>query len=129
MSQTSIEIPFRQARNMIQACFPMAHSRRPVEVRFSDKVHVADYWSEGSRTEARFVHIHSNDGTYILATRQELDATENQKEANPLNLPIYDVNLGTTIALIEHSIFRGKSMGYRISFHPTRQEDWRSYLR
>lgn len=61
--------------------------RKPIEVRTTARVHVADYWDGGGKTTHTFVR---------LSDRAQLDPREfSNFEAvpNPFGLPIFNVDL------------------------------------
>lgn len=102
------------AKSFIQATFPHAASRRPLRVETATRYQVSDYWSEGSRNEAVFLE---------LATMRAIPATslpENarQQANNPFNLAIGEVQLLAGYAVVEHIIFCGKDLGFRLYLHP-----------
>ena len=47
---------------------------------------------------------------------------ERQATGNPYGLAIYDVTLTPGFAVVEHCIFCGKDLGYRIYVSPDRYE-------
>ena len=109
MGQT-IEVGFKFVAQVVQAAFPGAKSRRTVKIDSRNSYNVQDYWDEGSRYECRFVEL----GTFNMLTSEHIPHEARQKMSNPFNLPICEVKLTPGYCIVEHVIFRGKSLGYRI---------------
>jgi hypothetical protein len=106
------ELSFKDSavRKLVCAAFPGAKTRRPVRVRTAKTYHVADYWDSGSRTYSAFVNL----STGQALTSEALPKIARQVIGNPFNLPIGDIELGSGFAVVEHTIFCGKDLGYRI---------------
>jgi hypothetical protein len=106
----TIEVKFSEVSEIIRAAFPGAASRRPVKINRADTYSVRDYWDGGSRGECRFVEV-----TSLKVMRSDQAPREAlQRNGNPYNLPIYTVSLTPAYMVVEHTIFCGKDMGYRI---------------
>jgi hypothetical protein len=114
----NIEVSFKEVSKLIQSAFPGAKSRRTVKVAPKAIYHVADYWDGGSRNECRFIQLSS--GTVMGS--HDIPEALRQKVANPFNLPICDVTLKAGFIVVEHVIFCGKDLGYRIYCSPERFE-------
>lgn len=110
MQTTSLR--FADISSLIRLAFPEAKSRRPVHISFRKNYNVSDYWDGGSRTYTAFVDLH----TMQAISSQALPKSARQVMSNPFNLPIGEVILSNNHCVIEHSIFCGKDMGYRIIF-------------
>lgn len=108
------EIPFSDARvkRIVQAAFPNARSRRTVKLEARNQYQVSDYWSEGSRNECRFVRLSDMSAMHSESVPRE----QRQQQANPFGLAIYQVNLTPGFVVVEHCIFCGKDLGYRIYY-------------
>lgn len=117
------EVAFRQARRIVQSGFPGASSRRSVKVETTEHYHVHDYWDGGSRYEARFVNL---DPIRALS-RAEVQAGPNTP--NPYGLADYQVEMLPTYCVVEHCIFQGKDLGYRIYLHPSHAADWQQHIK
>jgi hypothetical protein len=111
MSQV-IEVPFSDAsvNAIVRAGFPGASSRRNVKVCVSDSYQVNDYWSGGSRDECAFVDLASLRALSSAA----LPAEARQQEGNPYKLAIGEVAIVPGFAVVEHCIFQGRDLGYRV---------------
>jgi hypothetical protein len=99
-----------KVRRIIQAAFPGAKTRRPVRVRICQSYHVNDYWDGGSRTYSVFVRL----SDLSVMSSAAMPKASRQVAGNPFGLPIGDIEIGEGFAVVEHSIFCGKDMGYRI---------------
>jgi hypothetical protein len=106
------EVPFREVERLVQVAFPGARSRRTVKIDQRASYHVSDYWDGGSRDECRFVK---------LATMQVISAKEVAALTNGhiYNLAFGEVWLSPGYIVVEHCIFCGKDMGYRIYVNDT----------
>jgi len=93
--------------------FPSYKGRRPIKVREAKSYRVSDYWDGGSRTYTYFVD--ANTGTMLLDSEVGFQV---QTAANPFNLRLGSVELRPGVAVVEHSIFRGKDVGLRVILHP-----------
>lgn len=105
--------------DIVRAAYPSYRGRRPVRVEKRSKYRVADYWSEGSRTYAQFMHL----PTRRLLQPEQM-GYEHQTQNNPFNQRIGYVTLTPDTAVVEESIFRSKSMGIRIYLHPDTYATW-----
>jgi len=105
--------------DIVRKTYPQYRGRRPVKVQSRERYRVADYWSEGSRTYAQFMHL----PTRRLIQPEQM-GYEQQKMNNPFNQRIGSVTLTPDTAVVEESIFRGKSMGIRIYLHPETYTAW-----
>lgn len=114
------EMKFKECQKLIYTAFPAASSRRMVPIKLQETYTVHDYWDGGSRTESRFVNILDVFGFRNLS-RQDLGAFagKNQTQGNPYNQDIYTVTMQDHFAVVEHVIFQGKDLGYRIILHPS----------
>lgn len=114
---TTLEVPFStpEILTIVRAAFPEAASRRTVKVEPRTRVHVSDYWDGGSRTYTAFVRL--ADMTSVPSGAIPREAC--QQNHNPLNLTIAEIELAPGFALVEHVIFQGKDLGYRVSLHPS----------
>lgn len=108
-----------QVASIVKSAYPDYRGRRPIKVIGREQYLVLDYWSEGSRTYARFYHIPTR--RFIQASQMGF---EQQKQGNPFNLMIGHVKLSPETAVIENSIFRGKCSGVRIILHPDTYAEW-----
>jgi hypothetical protein len=108
-----IEVPFAQVADIVRAGFPSAKSSRTVKVETAERYHVSDYWSEGSRTYCAFVKL----DTLQAIPGTSLPSEARQQNANPFNLAIGTIEMQPGYAVVEHSIFRGKDLGFRIYLH------------
>lgn len=104
------EVKFSEAARFIRRCFPEASVRKKVKIRTRKTYQVSDYWSEGSRNFAAFVNLETGEVLQSYNIPQEFI----QKEANPFNLPIARITLSDKFAVVEHTIFCGKDLGYTI---------------
>jgi hypothetical protein len=107
----TIEVPFTDpsVAPLIRAAFGGVVSRRNVKVRVAETYHVNDYWSGGSRDECRFVKLDTLD----VISADQVEAIRN----NPYRLPSGEVAVLPGIAVVEHCIFQGKDLGYRVYLH------------
>jgi len=108
MDQVSVR--FSDVAELIRSAFPGAKSRRPVGISFDKNYRVSDFWDGGSRTYTKFVNLETSQ----VLSSDALPRENRQVMSNPFNLPIGDVILGLNHCVIEHSIFCGKDMGYRL---------------
>jgi hypothetical protein len=106
----TIEVKFADVRNIITRAYPGAKSRRTVKIQGQDSYSVRDFWDGGSRDECRFVEL----GSLRVMSSSEIPYGVRQRQSNPYNLPICDVNLTSGYCVVEHVIFCGKDLGYRI---------------
>lgn len=111
-----IEMSFKdeRVRRIVCAAFPSAKTRRSVKLEARTTYHCRDYWDGGSRNYCAFVRLSD---LHVLSS-ESVPKGERQQMGNPFNLPIYDVQLEPGFVVVEHTIFCGKDIGYRIYFHP-----------
>lgn len=114
-----IEVSFKNVSRIIQKAFPGAKSRRTVKIEGRNNYHVRDYWDGGSKDEARFLEL----GTMNTLSSADIPKEVRQVMGNPFNLPICDVKITNGFCVVEHIIFRGKDLGYRIYFSKERFEN------
>ena len=108
-----IEVPFSDVKDIIQAAFPGESSRRTVKVQVRQTYQVSDYWSEGSRNHAAFVKL---DGMQVIQATN-LPAEARQQAGNPYHLAAGEVMMTPGIVVVEHTIFCGKDLGFRLYVH------------
>lgn len=101
------EVRFIDCERLIRLAFPGAKSRRTVKVDQRKSYHVSDYWDGGSRDECRFINLK----TMQVISAQEVPALT---EGNIYNLANGDVELSPGYIVVEHCIFCGKDLGYRV---------------
>ena len=108
------EVPFREVERLVRTAFPGAKSRRTVKIDQRAKYHVNDYWGGGSRDECRFIK---------LATMQVISAQEvpSLTEGHVYSLAMGEVELSPGFIVVEHCIFCGKDLGYRIYCNEVQQ--------
>lgn len=94
---------------LIRAAFGQSNGRRNVRVQVAEAVHVSDYWDGGSRNECRFVKL----DTMQVVSAEQIEGIR----INPFRLPSGDVTMCAGIAVVEHIIFCGKDLGYRVYLH------------
>ena len=99
---------------LVKLCYPGYRGRRTVKVEARETYRVADYWSEGSRNYAEFVHL----PTRRVVRLDSLDY-EQQAQSNLFNLTMGTVRLTPEVVAVENVIFCGKDMGVRIYVHPS----------
>lgn len=106
------KLPFSHpvVRRIVCAGFPGAKSRREVKIECHDKMRISDYWDGGSRDYSAFVRLSDMSSLSSEAIPREA----RQQVANPFHLPIADVIITPNVCIVEHTIFCGKDMGYRI---------------
>ena len=111
-----IKIPFSDptVKQIITSAFPGAKTRRPVGIETKTSYHVHDYWDGGSRTYCAFLRL----SDMQAVSSEALPEAARQQNGNPFNLPIGNLPLSPGYAVIEHVIFCGKDLGYRIILHP-----------
>ena len=114
-----IELPFKDARvrSIVCAAFPGAKTRRTIKLTAKSYYHVSDFWDGGSRNYCCFVRL----SDLSVLSSESVPKNNRQVIANPYALPIYDINLEAGFVVVEHTIFCGKDIGYRIYFHPCLQ--------
>lgn len=106
----TIEVKFSEVSKIITCAFPGAKSRRTVKIEGRDTYNVRDYWDGGSRYECRFIHLSS----LRVMSSNEIPYGVRQQVNNPYNQPMCDVNVTFGYCVVEHVIFCGKDLGYRI---------------
>jgi hypothetical protein len=112
----NIKVPFKQVAHLIRAAYGQSiNARRPVRIEPKEQYSVNDYWDGGSRNYSVFMNLQTME--IIRAT--DLPQEMRQKEGNHYKLAIATVTLQPQIIVVEHIIFCGKDLGYRICVHPT----------
>jgi hypothetical protein len=101
-------------KRLVQAAYPGARSRRTVKLESRTTYEVRDYWDGGSRDECRFVDL----SNMAMKHSESVPREKRQQAGNPFGLAIYEVNLAPGFVVVEHVIFCGKDMGYRVYYHP-----------
>lgn len=91
---------------LVRAAFPGSTSRRTIRVSKASSVVVDDCWSDGSRSTYQGVSI--VDGGSVRITTQ----------GSPFRPRVPDYALVPGIAVVEHSVFRGKDTGFAVLLHP-----------
>jgi len=116
MAKGRYEFPFKDPtiQQLVKAAYPGAKSRRTVGVDARESYHVHDFWDGGSKTECVFVRLED----LAVKHSSEMPDEARQVMANPFNLPIGDTVLPPGYAVVEHVIFCGKDLGYRIILNP-----------
>lgn len=113
MSQ-SFEVPFNLAAQYIKAAFGQsASSKGTVRVSVREKYNVADYWDGGSRSECRFLRL----ADMQALSSEALPQSARQVAGNPFNLACGTIDITPGFIVVEHVIFRGKDLGYRLYMH------------
>lgn len=111
---TVIEVPPTDpsVEPLIRAAFGDTRSRRNVKVSVRESYHVHDFWDGGSRDECRFVEL----STLRVIAAEQITALRDQPW-NVYRLPNGDVAMVSGVAVVEHVIFCGKDLGYRVYLH------------
>lgn len=110
MSNT--EVSFKSVKSIVQAAFDGASSRRKVRVFIQKTYLVSNYWDGGSRNYCEFLNLETLDtATNVAFTKQT--------QGNPYNLDVGTVDITPDFVVVEHIIFCGKDLGYRIYVHPS----------
>lgn len=99
--------------SIIKACFPSANSKRTVKISLCETYQVRDYWDGGSRNECCFLNLVNMQSISSSAMPQEA----RQEMGNPFNLPAGTIKMVAGYCVVEHIIFCGKDLGYRIHMH------------
>lgn len=116
MNSSFFKVPFSRVKSIIQQAYGSgARSRREVEIIGIETYSMHDYWDGGSRARCVFIDLVSGKVLPSSAIPRE----QRQQKGNPFNLPIADITLTPRYAIVVHSTFCGKDMGYRIYIHPT----------
>lgn len=97
-----------KVKSIVQAGYPGATTRRPVRVECKEDHHVSDYWDGGSRN---YVTVVQFDEMKMVTWAHVL---QRQEEGNAMGLRIGFLPVSPGYALVEHTIFQGKDMGYTI---------------
>jgi hypothetical protein len=97
-----------KVKAIVQAAYLGATTRRPVRIECKDEYHVSDYWDGGSRDYATVVDLSKME----MVTYSHV--LERQNQNNPMGLPIGNLPVTPGYAIVEHTIFCGKDMGYTI---------------
>jgi hypothetical protein len=114
MALSKHNVSFVEVKQIIQAAFPGAKSRRPVGIEGRESYSVRDFWDGGSREECRFLRLEDLQAVGSEAFPQEA----RQQMGNPFNLPIGELKMQPGFCVVEHIWFCGKDLGYRIIVHP-----------
>jgi hypothetical protein len=109
-----IQITSAKAKPITRKAFPEDKTRRPVSIEFHRKFKVSDYWSGGSRDYTVFMDIRTGE----VLSSESIPREQRRVAGNPYGLVIADVILSPHTALIEQSVFQGKTMPPRIILHP-----------
>lgn len=100
----------REVARFIPASY---RGRRKVRVIPRTKVYVNNAWDSGSKDSTAAHDFHS--GRHISLEQANY---EHQSQGNPFNQTIGHITLTPDICAVQHSIFRGKDLGYTIYVHP-----------
>ena len=109
-----IELSFKEVSNVIQSAFTGARSRKMVKVRVSTSHHVSNYYDGGSKTTSVFLKV----GSLSYLSLSDVGFVM-QEQGNPFHQIVGDVQMTDYIFCVEHVIFCGKDLGYRIYVSPT----------
>lgn len=104
---------------IVRKTYPGYKGRKSVKVYARETKHISDYWDGGSRTYAAYFNLKTM--TNISASDMGF---ERQAMANPFSLNIGEVKIIPETAVVEESIFCGKSIGLSISIHPDIYKEW-----
>lgn len=104
------EFKFSELKPLIKLAFPEAGSRRKVDVIVQNTYYVKDYWDGGSRYFCKFIEL----ATGNVLDSHDLPKEALQKQGNAYELAISQVKIIPGYCVIEHTIFCGKDLGYRI---------------
>jgi hypothetical protein len=110
MSNT--EVSFKSVKSIVQAGYACASSRRKVRVFIQKTYLVSNYWDGGSRNYCEFVNLEN------LETASGVKFNR-QTQGNPYNQDMGTVEITPDFVVVEHIIFCGKDLGYRIYVHPS----------
>lgn len=107
-------LEFSKKSHEVKRFIPASYrGRRKVKVVARETVRVSNFWDGGSK-DTTTVHD--------FATGRQLDLAQasfkRQTQNNPYNQDIGEITLTPGVCAVEHSIFCGKDMGYRIYLHP-----------
>lgn len=111
-----IEVPFSSVKPIVQAAYPGAKSRRTVKVEVRSSYRVWNFWDGGSRTYSVFLRLKD----LRSVSSEDMPKEARQTQANPFGLAIgkEEVALAPGFCVVEHVIFCGKDLGYRIVICP-----------
>jgi hypothetical protein len=101
---------FKESASLVRRAFPGATSRRPVRVYVTETYACRDFWDGGSREEPRFVEL----ATGRVLSSDSIPRAARQQAGNGYGLAVADVALTPGFAIVVHSIFCGKDLGYRV---------------
>lgn len=110
-----MEVKFSEIKAIIVAAFgSSAKSRRTVRIDSREVYHLSNYWDGGSKTTSVFVNLQTMD----IMSAEDIPREQRQKAGNPYNLPVADCIMAPHVVVVEHIVFCGKDLGYRICVHP-----------
>ncbi len=101
-----------KVKAIVQAAYPGVTTRRPVKIECREEYHVSDYWDGGSRDYCAVAKL--DDMTFVSYG----SVLSRQEENNGMKLPIGMLPVQPGYAIVEHTIFCGKDMGYTIILNP-----------
>ena len=111
--KNTVECPLSLER-VLRSSFPY-YSGRKFHLRVATFVCCSDtYWDGGSKAEYVFVNLTTNKVMYL----PDLISGGYAPHANQALEVLGNVELKPGLAVIRHSIFRGKDMGLEITLHP-----------
>ena len=108
-----IELSFKEVQRIVQAAFSGARSRKMVKVRVSTNHHISNCYDGGSKTTSTFLKV----GSLSYLSLSDVGFVM-QERGNPFNQTVGDVTMTDDICCVEHVIFCGKDLGYRIYVTP-----------
>lgn len=111
------EYKFSEVQSIVRAAFPGAKSRRPVRIRTSQTYRVRDYWDGGSRTESVVISLETGRSVQL----SQLGFVQ-QTMGNPFGLVMGEFPMTEKLMVVEHVISCGKDLGYRLVFHPSKED-------
>lgn len=111
---TTIELPKNDPRvsHIVRACFPGWKGRRKVKIQKSSRFYHAEYWDGGSKDTS----VTYSNG--VVGRVSDLPGYEHQRQGNPYNLPMGEVEMLPGTFIVTHVMFMGKDMGIRIYVSP-----------
>jgi hypothetical protein len=110
------KLPFSHpvVSRIVKQAFPGSKGiRRPIGIECRDKMHIESYWSGGSKYDYGFVRL----SDWTTLTANDIPREARQAEGNAYNLPVADIEIQPGFAVVEHIIFCGKDLGYRLYLH------------
>ncbi len=115
MLKEPLEVKFSEVAHIIRTAFGgSAKSRRPVKIDSKEIYRLWNFWDGGSKTTSMFIDL----STMRTISAEEIPKEKLQKQGNPYNLPIANCTMYPHIIVVEHNIFCGKDVGYRLVVHP-----------